>query len=109
MLGVAPELLNHWGAVSEPVAAAMAEGALTHSQASYAVSITGIAGPDGGTDDKPVGTVCFGWAARNVINDSIASHTIRKQFSGDREAVRRQSAEFALQNLEQILLNENNS
>ena len=63
-LGVDPQLMFQHGAVSEPVAAAMAEGALTNSDAHLAVSITGIAGPGGGTADKPVGLVCFGVARR---------------------------------------------
>ena len=109
MLGVSSESLKHWGAVSEPVAAAMAEGALKHSQANYSISITGIAGPDGGTNDKPVGTVCFAWAEKKTDQDGVSSHTEQKQFSGDRESVRMQSAVFALQNLERLISGENNS
>lgn len=107
MLGVDAELLEQWGAVSEPVAAAMAAGALRHSQAHYALSITGIAGPEGGTETKPVGTVCFGWAYQE--NDTISTNTQTQQFTGDREAVRTQSATFALQKLSQIIIQKNNS
>ena len=104
MLGVDKNLLKEWGAVSEQVARAMAEGALMHSQAHYALSITGIAGPEGGTDKKPVGTVCFGWAYRNQESEAVKSIRISKLFSGDREAVRNQSAIFSLQQLYQLII-----
>ena len=64
MLGVAPAYLRDFGAVSEPVARSMALGALTQSSVQVAVAVTGVAGPDGGTGAKPVGTVCFAWAIR---------------------------------------------
>ena len=87
MLGVADATLKAHGAVSEPVALEMARGALAHSDATAALSITGIAGPGGAVPGKPVGTVCFGWA---LADGRIRSET--RHFDGDREAVRRQSA-----------------
>lgn len=98
MLGVKTETLARHGAVSEPVARAMAEGALTHSHADLAVAITGIAGPGGGTQDKPVGTVCFAWARRKVETRSV---TLR--FPGDRAAVRGQSVAAAIEGLQGYL------
>ncbi len=98
MLGVSTAILSRYGAVSEQTARAMAEGALTHSHAQVALAITGIAGPSGGTPEKPVGTVCFAWAVKK--RDTIS----RKQvFSGDREAVRRQAVTTALQGLLEYL------
>lgn len=91
MLGVPEALLRAFGAVSEPVARAMAEGALARSRAQIAVSITGVAGPGGGTPDKPVGLVHFGLARKD--KPTIATHRI---FPGDRDAVRRQSVQQAL-------------
>jgi len=94
MLGVPRALIERHGAVSPEVAGAMALGAVRNSRAQIALSITGVAGPGGGTADKPVGLVCFGWAAGNL------SQTIEtKHFSGDREAVRRASVVHALQGL----------
>ena len=83
MLSVPKQLIEEYGAVSEPVAAAMAIGALKHSAGQIAVSITGIAGPDGGSIEKPVGTVCFGWAVQGMD-----TKTIRKQFTGTRQEIR---------------------
>lgn len=94
MLGVRPETLEKHGAVSEPTAAEMASGALNNSNALISLSITGIAGPTGGSPDKPVGTVIFGWCIRNQ-----APETERCQFSGDREAIRRRAVIHALQGL----------
>ncbi|RTL48250.1 MAG: nicotinamide-nucleotide amidase [Rhodocyclaceae bacterium] len=94
MLGVAPEILASHGAVSEAVAIAMAEGALRHSRADIALAVTGIAGPGGGTAQKPVGMVCFAWARRDRPSHSVTCH-----FEGDREAVRRQTVIHALQQL----------
>jgi nicotinamide-nucleotide amidase len=94
MLGVRPETLAAHGAVSEETAAEMACGALAHSDATLALSITGIAGPTGGSPDKPVGTVCFGWCVRDGL-----PQTERRQFAGDREAVRRQAVIHALNGL----------
>lgn len=98
MLGVPSTLLESQGAVSEPVARSMAEGALAHSRAQVAVAITGIAGPDGGTSDKPVGTVWFAWAA-----EGQRPQTALHQLDGDREAVRRQSVAIALQGLMEMV------
>ena len=91
MLGVELVTLTTHGAVSEATAAAMATGALHRSRADWTLSITGIAGPDGGSPGKPVGTVCFGWAGREAGVEVDTRH-----FAGDREAIRRQSVEFAL-------------
>jgi nicotinamide-nucleotide amidase len=83
MLAVPKQLIETHGAVSEHVAAAMALGALKHSAGHVAVSITGIAGPDGGSIEKPVGTVCFGWAI-----PGMDIKTIQKQFTGTRQEIR---------------------
>ena len=98
MLGVKTETLTRHGAVSEQTARAMAEGALAHSHADLTVAITGIAGPAGGTPEKPVGTVCFAWAARKQPTQSRT-----QRFSGDREAVRRQAIKAALEGLSALL------
>ena len=92
MLGVRAETLERTGAVSEETALEMARGALRASHAQVAVSITGVAGPTGGTAAKPVGMVCFGWALAGGTADTVTKH-----FPGDREQVRRQSVIFALQ------------
>jgi nicotinamide-nucleotide amidase len=94
MLGVSTTTLSRYGAVSEQCARAMAEGALTHSHAQVALAVTGIAGPSGGTPEKPVGTVCFAWAAKK--RESV---TVKHLFTGDRESVRRQSVITVLQGL----------
>ena len=91
MLGVDPALIQSHGAVSAPVAAAMAEGALQRSQASLAVAVTGVAGPGGGTPDKPVGTVWFGLASCGG-----AVLTEAKVFPGDRDNVRTATVLHAL-------------
>ena len=98
MLGVPEAILAQHGAVSEPTARAMAAGALAHSRATVTLSITGIAGPSGGTAEKPVGLVWFGWAkGRGTQVDDLRSES--RIFSGDREAVRRQAVIHALQGL----------
>jgi nicotinamide-nucleotide amidase len=94
MLGVRPETLAAHGAVSEATAAEMASGALARSRAGIAVAVTGIAGPDGGSEAKPVGTVCFGWARRDGTVD-----TVTRRFPGDRRAVRVATVEAALRGL----------
>jgi nicotinamide-nucleotide amidase len=94
MLGVRPETLAAHGAVSLETAREMAAGALKHSNAMISLSITGIAGPTGGSPDKPVGTVCFAWCLRGQ-----APEAERRLFQGDREAIRRQSVIHALKGL----------
>lgn len=94
MLGVPEATLERHGAVSEATARAMAQGALAHSLGDWAVAITGIAGPSGGTPDKPVGTVCFAWAEKD---GGCEAQTCR--FVGDRAAVREQSVRHALEGL----------
>lgn len=89
-LGVDTVLIAQHGAVSEAVAAAMAQGACAHSPADYAIAVTGIAGPDGGSPEKPVGTVCFGWASQQ------ACRTETRCFNGDRQAIRQQAVSHAL-------------
>ena len=98
MLGVPAATLAEYGAVSEAVTAAMATGALLHSRAQVAVSVSGIAGPGGGTSTKPVGMVCFGWAAQDG-----KVRTATQYFDGDREAVRYQAVQYALHGVLQIL------
>ena len=94
MLGVRPETLAAFGAVSLETASDMARGALQNSNALISLSITGIAGPTGGSPGKPVGTVCFAWVLRGGTPTAETKH-----FSGDREAVRKQSVIHALQGL----------
>lgn len=96
-LGVPAELIDTHGAVSEPVARAMAAGAVAHSRAQLAVSVTGVAGPTGGTPEKPVGTVWFGWATPQGV------FTEHQCFDGDRAAVRRATVAHALAGLLQRL------
>ncbi|MFC7460305.1 CinA family protein [Hydrogenophaga defluvii] len=90
LLGVPAALIDTHGAVSEPVARAMAEGAVAHSHAQLAVAVTGVAGPTGGSADKPVGTVWFGWC----VNGS--THSECQRFDGDRAAVRASTVRHAL-------------
>jgi nicotinamide-nucleotide amidase len=92
MLGVKADLLGAHGAVSEETARAMAAGALVNSRAQISLAITGVAGPTGGSAEKPVGMVCFAWAVQGGV---ISAAT--RQFQGDRESVRRQAVIFALQ------------
>jgi nicotinamide-nucleotide amidase len=99
VLGVAPAYLRDFGAVSEPVARAMALGALSHSNAQVAVAVTGIAGPEGATETKPVGTVCFAWAIRRDPAQPAWVRTETRRFDGDRHAVRTQSIVTALESL----------
>ncbi len=94
LLGVDAALFPQVGAVSPEVAAAMASGALQRAGANLAVAITGIAGPDGGSADKPVGTVWFGLAQH--AGGQTACQTRRMRFDGDRAAVRLQAADYAL-------------
>ena len=91
LLGVQPFTLNTYGAVSEHTAREMAEGALQHSQAQVAMAVTGIAGPDGGSVDKPVGTVWFAWSGIDM--DTQACVII---FKGNRAEIREQAIQFAI-------------
>ncbi len=97
MLGVQQATLDQYGAVSPQTAQEMAIGALTRSHAQVSVSITGIAGPDGGTATKPVGMVCFAWAAQHGLVQQETHY-----FTGGREAVRRQAVATALQGILRI-------
>ena len=94
MLGVPEETLVTHGAVSEQTAAAMAAGALKHSHAQATLAISGIAGPGGGTPQKPVGLVCYGWA---LADGTVMSSTCR--LDGDREEIRSRAVAAALRGL----------
>lgn len=94
MLGVKAETLSSYGAVSEATVTEMAEGALRNSRAQLSLAISGIAGPGGGTPDKPLGTVCFAWGA-----EGQAPLTERLCFEGDRDEVRRQAVLHALEGI----------
>jgi nicotinamide-nucleotide amidase len=98
LLDVPADVLERYGAVSEETAAAMAEGALAHSHGQISVAVTGIAGPEGGSAEKPVGTVCFAWGTRTG-----GTRTARALFQGDRAQVREQSVLMAIQGLIDIL------
>ena len=98
MLSVPLEMLEQFGAVSEETADAMVKGAVENSRADFGVAITGIAGPDGGTEEKPVGTVCFAWYKRNE-----GGNTARICFNGDRLKVREQACMLAMQGLLDLL------
>ncbi|MCK5696785.1 MAG: CinA family protein [Gammaproteobacteria bacterium] len=103
MLKVDKALIEQWGAVSEQVAEAMAQGVLYHSSADYSLAITGIAGPGGGTDSKPVGTVCFAWAYYDSANKNIKCLSETQFFTGNRQFVRIQSAYYSLKILSKII------
>jgi nicotinamide-nucleotide amidase len=94
MLGVQKNTIEGYGAVSEEVVKAMAEGALLNSKAHIAVAISGVAGPDGGTEEKPVGMVCFAWMLRNK-----SARTKTAYFDGDRDSIRGQAVDVALQGI----------
>ncbi|MGX5651646.1 CinA family protein [Hydrogenophaga borbori] len=96
-LGVPAALIAAHGAVSEPVARAMAAGAVAHSAARCALAVTGVAGPTGGSADKPVGTVWFGWCTPAGVASEY------RRFDGDRAAVRAQAVRHALAGLLQRL------
>ena len=91
LLGVAEDTLATHGAVSEATARAMALGAVKRSRADWAVAVTGIAGPTGGTPQKPVGMVCFAWAQRGGNCEALTC-----QFAGDRAGIREQAVRLAL-------------
>ncbi len=97
LLGVDAALITHHGAVSEAVARAMAQGALAHSAAQVALAVTGIAGPTGGSADKPVGTVWLAWATPQGLTSEL------QHFAGDRAAVRAATVQHALQRLRALL------
>jgi nicotinamide-nucleotide amidase len=99
LLKVDAAMLATQGAVSEAVVRAMAEGALAALDADIAVSVSGIAGPDGGSADKPVGTVWFAWSMKGKSPQTIAE---RHVFGGDREQVRRQTVALALERMLQL-------
>ncbi|WP_150912774.1 nicotinamide-nucleotide amidase [Marinobacter halotolerans] len=100
LLGVTETSLQDYGAVSEPVVREMVAGALATTGADVAVSISGIAGPDGGSKDKPVGTVWFAWGLSQTDTEAVVEH-----FSGDRDTVRRKAVLFALQGVQSYLEN----
>jgi len=97
MLGVLPQTLEQYGAVSRETVVEMVAGALVHSGASVAVAVTGIAGPSGGSADKPVGTIWIGWKRRGGYPQAECFH-----FQGEREAIRRQTVAAALQGLKNL-------
>ena len=104
MLGVDNAILTEHGAVSEPTAQAMALGALRHSRAQVSIAVTGVAGPTGGSKDKPVGTVWFAWGVPSDTGPTLGAETAwvkteRMQFAGDRAAVRQATVACALQGL----------
>ncbi|QWD83713.1 CinA family protein [Polynucleobacter sp. MWH-P3-07-1] len=96
-LGVPPETIESFGAVSEPVAKAMAEGARRNAAVNVGVAITGIAGPTGGSPQKPVGTVCFAWS---VMESTVCKTQL---FTGDRQEIREQACAYALTELLTLL------
>ena len=100
LLGVDAALINTHGAVSEPVARAMATGALQHSHAQVSVAVTGVAGPGGGSADKPVGAVWFGFAFASGVTTEMC------HFEGDRAAVRQAAVHHALTRLAELILTE---
>ncbi|MDC9593402.1 nicotinamide-nucleotide amidase [Xenorhabdus sp. IM139775] len=97
MLGVSPASLAQFGAVSEPVVKEMAAGALIAANADVSVAVSGIAGPEGGSEEKPTGTVWIGFAF--YLDENIHTVTYRQHFSGDRHAVRLQAVIFSLKTL----------
>ena len=97
LLGVPAALIAQHGAVSEPVARAMAEGAVAHAHAQVAVAVTGVAGPTGGSADKPVGMVWFGWCVAGQTHSQV------QHFAGDRAAVRTATVRCALLRLGDLL------
>jgi nicotinamide-nucleotide amidase len=98
MLGVPAATIENYGAVSEQTASAMAAGALAHSHAQAALAISGIAGPGGGTPQKPVGLVCYGWA---LADGTVMSSTCR--LDGNREEIRARAVAAALRGLIELI------
>ena len=104
-VGVPKELIERYGAVSEEVVRAMAEGVLKNSLAQVSVAITGIAGPGGGGANKPVGMICFAWGMR--VDDQIQTSARTRHFSGDRQSIREQACVYAIESLlEQLTASE---
>ncbi len=99
MLSVRPETLEKYGAVSLETAGEMASGALKNSKAMISLAITGIAGPTGGSPDKPVGTVCFAWCMKDESGQILPPSCERRLFEGDREMIRRKAVIHALTGL----------
>lgn len=100
LLGVDATLIDAYGAVSEPVVRAMAAGALVHSRAQVAVAVTGVAGPSGGSAEKPVGTVWLAWATPMGVTSEV------QHFAGDRTAVRQATVQHALTRLAELIQTE---
>ena len=98
LLGVDAALIVAHGAVSEPVARAMAAGALAHSAADFSVAVTGVAGPGGGSESKPVGMVWLAWG-RRAADGQVLTEALVEHFGGDRAAVRQATVVGALQGL----------
>ncbi len=98
-IDVSQNLIEQYGAVSDQVARAMALGAKQNSGSDIALSITGIAGPSGGSPGKPVGTVCFAWV---LSTDQMISET--KHFVGDRQQIRQQACDFSLRKLLSLII-----
>ncbi len=94
MLAVNPQTLGQYGAVSAETATEMAKGTLAHSHADIAVAVTGIAGPEGGTAEKPVGTVFIAWADKNG-----QAKWVKRQFTGDRRQIREQTVRCAIEGM----------
>jgi nicotinamide-nucleotide amidase len=107
-LGVLAQTIDSFGAVSEQVAQEMAAGAQEQANVNVAIAITGIAGPTGGSVEKPVGTVCFAWAVRESLGKNTSNVTnnvtvATMHFTGDRQAVREQARDYALSRLLALL------
>ncbi|RLA33201.1 MAG: hypothetical protein DRR11_06185 [Gammaproteobacteria bacterium] len=103
MLGVAAATLSEHGAVSEAAVREMATGVLNLSGADFSVAVSGVAGPDGGTDEKPVGTVWFGWAMRTGQKMTVKAE--QHNLQGDRAAIRSGTVILALQGIREMLVN----
>lgn len=100
LLGVPLAVIEAQGEVSEAVVRALAQGALAKSRAALSIAISGIAGPSGGSAEKPVGMVCFAWGLADMVAGAVRNIHIdstTRNFDGDREAVRRQAVAYALQ------------
>lgn len=100
LLGVSQATLQNEGAVSQPTACEMAAGALKNSHADISLAITGIAGPDGGSEEKPVGTVWIGWAGKTFPSGAVSEH-----FQGDRHTIRLLAIQRAMKLIKELVLN----